>query len=274
MLRPGEIVADYRIEGVLGQGKMGVVYRATELSTDRPVALKLLAAPFGDDPHMVARFEREGRLQAALQHQHIVSIYGAGHSDHGLYLAMRLIEGATLKDLIRADGLDPARAVGILAQVAGALDDAHTAGLIHRDVKPQNVLVAAEDWAYLCDFGLGRGSDEIALTVAGQFLGSVYYASPEQIRGVPLTSAADLYALCAVLYECLTGQVPYPRSTDAAALFAHIREPPPRVTELRLDLPVELDAVMAAGMAKDPDQRPASATELIDAARRALDGAG
>jgi serine/threonine protein kinase len=270
VLSAGEIVAGYRIEGVLGRGTMAAVYRATDLSRDLPVALKVLAPYLGADPQVQARFEREGRLHAMLDHEHIVTTYAAGDSDHGLFLAMRLIEGPTLKDLIRARELDPVRSVRILAPIADALDSVHAAGLIHRDVKPQNILVAAGDHAYLCDFGLGRASGDSPLTGPGQFLGTIDYVSPEQIQDEQATAAGDCYALAAVLYECLTGEVPFPRPSEAAALFAKIREPPPQVTDRRPDLPAGLDTVIASGMARDPAERPPSATALIEAARRAL----
>lgn len=270
MLKCGEIVADYRIESVLGQGSMGVVYRATELARHRQVALKVLGGRLGNEPEVQARFEREGRLQAALHHDHIVTTYAAGRSEHGLFLAMRLIEGPTLKDLIRAGELSASRSLAILSQVAHALDEAHAVGLIHRDVKPQNILVGPGDHAYLCDFGLSLAPDEARLTGTGQFLGTIDYVAPEQIQSEPVTAAGDIYALTAVLCECLTGEVPFPKPTDAATLYAQVMEPPPRLTDRRPELPAALDDIVARGMAKEPSERPASATELTDAAQRAM----
>ena len=271
MLESGTIVAGYRIDGVLGQGGMGVVYRATQLSLNREIALKVLASEFGEDPGFRARFRREGQLQAALDHQHIVPVYEAGQTEHGLFLAMRLIDGPTLKDLIVEHELDPRRSLRILAQVAQALDAAHGAGLIHRDVKPQNILIDRADRVYLADFGLIKAPDEASrLTSTGQFVGTIDYVAPEQIQGEPATAASDCYALTAVLYECLTEQVPFPRPTEAAVLHAHMVQPRPRVTEQRPDLPEAIDAVIAAGMARDPAERPASAGELIREAVQAL----
>lgn len=275
MLAEGTIVAGYRIVGVLGEGGQGAVYRATQLSLNRVVALKLLDAHFGDDPSFRARFEREGKVQAALDHDHIVTVYQAGRSEQGLFLAMRLIAGPTLKQLILEGELDPRRTVRLLAQVALALDAAHEAGLIHRDVKPQNMLIGKGDHAYLADFGLIKAPDDgVRLTGTGQFIGTIDYVAPEQIQGEPATAASDSYALAGVLYECLTGEVPFPRPSEAATLYAHVVHPPPRVSERRPDLPPTLDDVIAHGMAKDPWARPPRAAELIEAASRALSSSG
>jgi serine/threonine protein kinase len=271
LLQEGTIVAGYRIDGVLGVGGQGAVYRATQLSLNRVVALKLLDANFSEDPGFRARFEREGRVQAALDHDHIVTVYEAGQSERGLFLAMRLIDGATLKQLILDGELDPRRTVRVLTQVAHALDAAHDASLIHRDVKPQNILIGKGDHAYLADFGLIKAPDEAGqLTRTGQFIGTIDYMAPEQIQGEPATAASDCYALTGVLYECLTGKVPFPRTSEAATLHAHVIEPPPRVSECRPDLPPALDGVIAHGMAKDRSARPARSAELIQAASRAL----
>jgi serine/threonine-protein kinase len=249
---------------------MGAVYQATQLSLNRVVALKLLAPNLSDDPGFRARFEREGQVQAALDHDHIVSVYEAGGSDYGLFLAMRLIPGPTLKQLIIDGALDPRRTVRLLAQVAHALDAAHRAGLIHRDIKPQNILIGKGDHAYLADFGLIKAPDEARLTGTGQFIGTIDYVAPEQIQAEPATPASDVYALAGVLYECLTGEVPFPKPSEAATLHAHVMSPPPKVSERRPDLPPALDGVIAQGMAKDPWSRPSLAAELIQSASRAL----
>ncbi len=249
---------------------MGAVYQATQLSLNRVVALKLLAPNLGDDAGFRARFEREGQVQAALDHDHIVPVYEAGQSEFGLFLAMRLIAGPTLKQLIIDGSLDPRRTVRLLAQVANALDAAHRAGLIHRDIKPQNILIGERDHAYLADFGLIKAPDEARLTGTGQFIGTIDYVAPEQIQGEPATPASDIYALTGVLYECLTGEVPFPKPSEAATLHAHVMHPPPTISERRPDLPPALDGVIAQGMAKDPWARPSLAAELIQAASRAL----
>jgi hypothetical protein len=271
LLPRGTIVEGYRIDGVLGEGGMGVVYRATQLSLNRVVALKLLTPEFGDDPGFRTRFQREGQLQAALDHQHIVTVYEAGQSEQGLFLAIRLIEGPTLKDLILGGQLNPRRTLRLLAQVAQALDVAHDAGLIHRDIKPQNILIGKGDHVYLADFGLIKAPDESSrLTGTGQFIGTIDYVSPEQIQGDPATGASDIYALAAVLYECLTGQVPFPRPNEAATIHAHVMAPAPKVTDHRGDMPAAIDGVIARGMSKEPTDRPVSASELIREASLAL----
>jgi Protein kinase domain len=267
------VVAGYRIDGRLGEGGMGTVYRATQLSLERVVALKLLTAELSADPAFRERFRREGLLQAALDHPHIVTVYEAGETDNRLFLAMRMVEGPTLKDLILRRQLDDRRALRLLTQVAEALDAAHAKGLIHRDVKPQNVLVGVGDHAYLADFGLTQGNDDDAMTETGQFVGTIDYISPEQARGGRATGRSDVYALTAVLCECLTGQVPFERSTEERALLAHLTEPPPRLSQMRTDIPAAMDEVIARGMAKDPEERPASAGELMLQARRALGAA-
>ncbi len=188
------VVAGYRIDGTLGEGGMGTVYRATQLSLERVVALKVLTAQLSADPDFRERFRREGLLQAALDHPHIVTVYEAGETDSRLFLAMRMVEGPTLKELILRRQLDDRRALRLLTQVAEALDAAHAKGLIHRDVKPQNVLVGAGDHAYLADFGLTKAHDDAAMTETGQFVGTIDYISPEQARGARATARSDVYA--------------------------------------------------------------------------------
>jgi serine/threonine protein kinase len=274
VLAPGTTIAGYRIDGVLGEGGMAVVYRATQLSLNRIVALKLLAAELGDDAVFRQRFRREGQLQAAIDHLHIVPVYEAGQTEDGLFLAMRLIEGSTLKDLILNHRLEPRRSLRLLTQVAQALDAAHEAGLIHRDIKPQNVLIGSGDHVYLADFGLTKAPDEMSITGTGQFMGTIDYVAPEQIRGEPATAATDCYSLTAVLYECLTNEVPFARPDEVATLNAQLTESPPRVAALRPELPAALDDVIASGLAKDPAQRPSSCSELIRAASRAFSTGG
>ena len=270
MLDKGTKVAGYEIEGILGHGGMGVVYEARQLSLGRTVALKILAGTLGMDPSFKERFRHEGRIQAALDHPHIVTIFEAGEWDDSLFIAMRLVRGPNLKEMIIARELEGARTLRILRPIAEALDSAHEAGLIHRDIKPQNILVGSRDRAYLADFGLTKGIDDAGLTQTGQFVGTIDYIAPEQIRGEPATNACDIYALSAVLYECLTGAVPYPKPSDAAVMYAHLSEPPPLVTDQRPELPPNLDEVICKAMDKDPKARYASAT---DADRRGRAGA-
>jgi len=269
-VEPGTEVAGYRIESVLGYGGMGIVYEATQLSLQRTVALKILSPHFGNDPQFRERFRREGQLQAGIDHPHIVTVFEAGELNEGLFLAMRLVRGGTLKDMIVARELEGARTLRLLKPIADALDTAHEADLIHRDIKPQNILVGAREHAYLADFGLTKSSNQSGLTKTGQFVGTIDYISPEQILGKPTEAASDIYSLAAVLFECLAGVVPYPKPSDAAVLYAHISDPPPLVTDQRPELPSALDEVIARAMAKDPAERYGSASELIQEAERAF----
>ena len=270
LLQNGTIVAGYRVDGALGQGGMGSVYQATQLSLNRRVALKVLAADLSDDPSFRERFRREGLLQAQLEHPHIVTMYEAGETEHGLFLAMRLVRGPTLKELITPGALGPARTVRLLLPVANALDAAHEIGLIHRDIKPQNILVGARDHPYLADFGLTKVTGEAGLTEPGQFMGTLDYVAPEQIQGTGASNQSDVYSLAGVLYECLTGAIPYDRQTEAAVMYAHVAEPPPRPTEELADLPGAIDEVVQRGMAKAPENRYGSAGEMLREAAHAL----
>jgi serine/threonine protein kinase len=270
VLEKGTTLAGYRIDGILGQGGMGAVYEATQLSLDRVVALKVLAAHLSDDPSFITRFQREGRIQAGIDHPHIVTVYDSGQTERGFFIAMRLVRGPNLKDLIVARELDAGRTLRIVTPAAEALDAAHQAGLIHRDIKPQNILVGGRDQAYLADFGLTKASGDQGLTKTGQFVGTLDYISPEQIRGEPATKESDVYALAGVLYECLSGVVPYPKDSEAAVLYAHMADPPPRLSEHRPDLPVSIEEVLVKAMAKEPRERFHSAGELMHEANRAF----
>jgi serine/threonine-protein kinase len=275
MLDPGSEIAGYRIEGVLGRGGMGRVYEAVQLSLQRTIALKILRDDLGMDEAFRARFRREGRVQGGLAHPHIVTVHEAGEADGHLFIAMQLVRGPTLKRMIAAGELDAERAIALLRQVADALDAAHETGLTHRDVKPQNVLVGRGSHAYLADFGLTKTlSDSGDYTRSGQFVGTIDYVSPEQIRGEVATPASDVYALGAMLYESLAGQVPYPRDTEVAVLYAHLGGELPRLSAVRDDLPADLDDVIARAMDKDPAQRPTTAGSLIEQAYAALAARG
>ena len=252
---------------------MAVVYSATQLDLDRQVALKVIADELSQSPEFVARFRREGRLQAALEHPNAVTVYEAGESVLGLYLAMRLIPGSTLALLMQERALDAPRALRLLGQVADALDAAHAAGLVHRDVKPQNVLVGDADDAYLGDFGLMRVGGAAGMTATGGLLGTIAYLAPEVIQGEEAVPASDRYAFAAMTFECLTGTVVYPRGTEAAVLYAHTSEPPPRASSRRRALPEALDEVFAKALAKDPAGRPSSARSFLDGVGDALKAA-
>ena len=273
-LDAGTVVGSYRIEGVLGRGGMATVYAARHIEHGRRVALKLLAEELSADPEFVARFRSEGRLQASLEHPHVVTVYEAGESEHGLYLALRLVAGPTLATLMQERALDAAHSLALLREVADALDAAHAAGLVHRDVKPQNVLVGDFDDAYLGDFGLTRLGGASGVTATGKLVGTIAYLAPEVIRGGEARPAADRYALAAVAFECLTGTVVYPRRTEAAILFAHTSEPPPRASARRPELPESLDEVFERALSKEPADRPESAAALLTETAVALEQAG
>jgi serine/threonine protein kinase len=262
VLAVGTLVGGFRIEGVLGRGGMGVVYRATQLSLQREVALKLICADRVGETKFRRRFRREGMLQAALEHPNVVCVHEAGDSAHGLFIAMRLVRGDSLNRLIGSPGLVPGRLLRILAGVADGLDAAHRAGLIHRDVKPRNILVAS-DHGFLSDFGLSCGGDLESMTDAPSRAGTPAYMAPEQIRGERPDARSDIYALGAVLYECLTGLPPFPRGSDIEVMCAHLYSPPPSIRELQPGLPNGLDRVLAAAMAKQPERRQRTAAELI-----------
>ena len=270
MLNPGTVVGGYRIEGVLGRGGMGTVFRARDLESGRVVALKLMPEALAPDPVRDARFRGEARTQASLEHPHVVTVYDAGESDHGLYLAMRLIDGPTLVDLIRERRLDMRRSLDLLGQIADALDAAHAVGLVHRDVKPHNVLVGGDDHAYLADFGLTRSGLESSLTATGEIVGTVAYLAPEVVRGGEADEASDLYSFAAMAFECLTGSVVFPRTSEASVLFAHANDPPPRIGARRPELGDGLDDLFERALSKDPAERPDTARELVDDIRREL----
>jgi serine/threonine protein kinase len=271
MLAVGTQFAGYRIEGFLGRGGMGIVYEATQLSLQRPIALKLLGPWISDDPALAERFRREALLQAKIDHPNVVTVYEAGSSEHGLFIAMRLIRGRTLKAAIQARELSPDAAVRILLPIADALDAAHAAGLVHRDVKPQNILLGPRDHPSLADFGIVTARDDTgAMTQTGRVLGTPDYIAPEQVMGERATPASDIYALAAVLFECLTTVTPFRASTPAAVMYARLRGPPPRPSAERSDLPPAVDDVLARGLARDPGRRPASARALMRDAEQAL----
>jgi len=255
-------LGDYRIEGIVGVGRMGVVYLAIDRITGRAVALKVLREDVSFDPVYRARFRREGEMLSQLHHPHVIPIHGMGEIDGELYIASRLVS-STLRNAILAGPLDIDFAMTVLASVATALDAAHALGIVHRDVKPANVLMDPGPEVYLGDFGLARDMDGAALTAPGQVLGTIDYMAPELLDGERVGPATDIYGLACLACETLTGTVPFLRDTDAATMYAHIVEPPPSVCQRRPELPRALDAVLAAGMAKDPEDRPPSAGALV-----------
>ena len=272
-LLPGAEIAGCRIEAVAGRGGMGIVYRATQLSLGRPVAVKLIAPDRAGDPGFRERFERESRVAAAIDHPNVVPVYAAGEEHGHLYLVMRYVKGIDLQGLLARDRLlPPDRVAAIGAQIGAALDAAHAVGLVHRDVKPANVLLSGEH-AYLADFGLSQiVGTETRLTSTGQWIGTVDFMAPEQFSGEEVDARADVYALGCVLYNALTGEVPYPRGTVPATMLAHLHDEPPRPTQATAGLPGGFDRVIARALAKDPEARYPSTGDLGRAALAAADG--
>ncbi len=275
-VRVGEQFAGYRIESVLGRGGMSVVYLARDLALERRVALKVMAPELAQDERFRERFIQESRAAAALDHPNIVPIYEAREVDGLLYIAMRYVRGTDLRTLLAREGpLGPRRTVGIVGQAAAALDAAHAAGLVHRDVKPANILLAAApdggaEHVYLADFGLTKVGAGQSLTATGQFVGTVEYVAPEQIEGKDVNGRADVYSLGCVLFECLTGAPPFHGDVDVATLWAHVHEKPPAVTDIRPELPQALDGVIAKALSKSPELRHRTAGELATAAREVV----
>ena len=275
-LAVGAIVAGLRVDSLIAEGATGSVFLATD-PDGKVVALKVLGAELADDERFRRRFLRESELAASLHHPHIVPTVASGEEDGVLYLAMAYIDGHDLRELLRREGrLEPERLLGLLSQVADALDAAHAAGLVHRDVKPGNILIEdgpEGEHAYVCDFGLARHlSSPSSLTGDRGFVGTVDYIPPEQIEGGEIDGRADVYSLGCVLYECLTGARPFDRETELSVVFAHLNEPPPSLSAQGIPLPDAFDAVFATALAKAPDDRFASCGELVEAARAALQG--
>ena len=261
----GTQFAGYRIEGVVARGGMGVVYRATELALDRPVALKLIAPELAGDDSFRERFLRESRLAASIDHAGILPVYAVGEADGELYLATRFVAGTDLRALYEEGPLAPERALELVGQVADALDAAHDRGLVHRDVKPGNVLVDAADHCYLCDFGLTTQLVDGGTTASGRLAGSLDYLAPEQIRRADVDGRADQYALACVLYELLSGAPPFRRETEAQTLWAHMQEEPTALLAYQ-----ELEPVLSRALAKEPEERYGDCNAFADDARAAL----
>lgn len=266
---PTGIIAGYRIEEQIGRGGMGVVYRATQLALDRPVAIKLISSDRSDDPVFQERFKRESRLAAAIEHPNVVPVFEAGEDDGLLFIAMRYVDGIDLGCYLRQAGTLPLEITArLITQLASALDAAHALGLVHRDVKPANVLLTAdaEPHAYLTDFGVAKSVEsQTGITRGDALVGTIDYMAPENIRGEPADHRADIYSLTALLYHCLTGEPPYPRDREAAILWAHLSATPPVPSKLRPELPVALDLVVSTGLAKLAPARYARAGDLAKA---------
>ncbi|MGW2829441.1 serine/threonine-protein kinase [Streptomyces sp. NPDC001286] len=282
--RPSELVgrqvAAYRIEREIGRGGMAVVYRALDLRLERTVALKLLAPELARNDTFRLRFTHESRAAAAIDHPHIVPVYEAGETDGVLYIAMRYVDGSDLRHLLDRRGpLAPSTTLRIAAQVASALDAAHEHGLVHRDVKPGNILVARgtdsdhPEHTYLTDFGLTKKSLSLTgFTSVGQFVGTLDYVAPEQISGRPVDGRCDVYGLACVVFETLAARPPFRRDDDMALLWAHQYDQPPPLTEFRPDLPAAVDTVFDRALAKSPDDRHDSCLAFVAALRAAVAG--
>jgi serine/threonine-protein kinase len=273
----GAIFAGFRVQRAIGAGAMGDVYLAEDVRSGDRVALKVLRADLTEDERFRRRFEREGAIASKLDHPGVVRTVAAGEADGRLYLAMAYVDGSNLREILRSDSpLDIERALELVAQVADALDAAHRAGLVHRDVKPANVLVTGalgDERALVCDFGLARHVSSVtSLTSDRGFVGTIDYVPPEQIEGGTVDRRADIYSLGCVLFECLTGTKPFDRESELAIVFAHLNDPPPRATERVPELPEAFDEVFAKALAKSPDDRFYSCRDLVQAARAASHG--
>jgi serine/threonine-protein kinase len=265
----GREIAGFRIESEIGRGGMGVVYLAHQSFPERKVALKLLSPELASDPAFRDRFVHESNAAASTEHPNIVPVYGAGEADGQLYLAMRFIEGTDLGSLLAREGaLTPDRSTRICAEIADALEAAHDRGLIHRDVKPGNILLDERDRAYLTDFGLIRRTQlHTDITKTGQFMGTVDYCAPEQIKGGQIDGRADVYSLGCVLFECLTGAPPFRKDTEVATIYAHLEEDVPKASSKRPGISPLLSSVVTKAMAKRPEDRFATAGEMAEALR-------
>ena len=260
----------YRLIERLGRGGMGEVWRAHDTAIDRVVAIKMLLPGLAEDPDFDKRFRREARAAARLDDPHVVPIHDVGEIDGRLYVSMRLINGVDLHTMLSNGPLDPTRSVHIVEQIASALHSAHQSGLVHRDVKPSNILVTPKDFAYLIDFGIARASGDTSLTSANSTIGTWAYMAPERFQSGDADPSGDVYALACVLYECLTGQVPFPGDSLEQILRGHLITPPPHPSEKRTAIPVAMDGVVARGLAKQSIDRYPDTVELAAAARRAV----
>jgi hypothetical protein len=276
VLESGTEFGGYRIEGLLGRGGMSEVYRASNPRLGNTIAVKLLTRELGSDEIFRERFVRESQLAASLNHPNVIPIFDAGEADGLPYIAMRYVDGPDLQELLTRDGALPIEAaIAIVGQIGAALDAAHEKGLIHRDVKPANILIESNGdstpHVYLSDFGVAKhGGSRSGLTSTGQFVGTVDYIAPEQIEGKALSGATDVYSLACVLYQTLAGTPPFDRDTDVGMIYAHLVEPPPALTQQRPDLPAELDAVLAKALSKRPEDRYQSCREFVADVRGAV----
>ncbi|BBX62846.1 hypothetical protein MSAS_20200 [Mycobacterium saskatchewanense] len=261
--RVGSVLGPYHLKRLLGRGGMGEVYEAEHTVKEWTVAVKLMTAEFSNDPVFRERMKREARIAGRLQEPHVVPIHDYGEIDGQMFLEMRLIEGTDLDSVLKRYGaLPPPRAVAIITQVASALDAAHAAGVMHRDVKPQNILITRDDFAYLVDFGIASATTDEKLTQLGTAVGTWKYMAPERFSNDEVTYRADIYALACVLHECLTGAPPYRADSASVLVTAHLMDPIPQPSTQRAGIPKAFDAVIARGMAKKPEDRYATPSIL------------
>ena len=270
---PGTQLGKYRLTEPIGQGGMGVVWKGENVETGEVAAVKLLVGELAEEDGFRERFKRESQYAGSLDHPHVIRVFEAGEQEGALYMAMQFVDGTDLKALLAQRGkLEAAEAARLLSEVAEALDAAHGKGILHRDVKPGNIMIeSATNRCYLTDFGLSKNpsEDSFALTAAGSFVGTIDYTAPEQILAKPFDHRVDVYSLACVLYEALSGEVPYPKSREVEVLYGHIQDPPPRLREKRPDAPEALEEVIVKAMAKDPDERYQTCGDLMQAARLA-----
>ncbi|MDG4667579.1 serine/threonine-protein kinase [Mycobacterium sp. 236(2023)] len=270
-LRVGTRLGPYQINRLVGRGGMGEVYEAEDTVKGRTVALKLLPESLSHDPAFRERLQREARAAGRLQEPHVVPIHDFGEIDGHLFVDMRLIDGIDLRTVLHTGGpMEPARAVSIIRQVAGALDAAHAAGITHRDVKPENILVTSDDFAYLVDFGIASATTDHSLTELGAAIGTYAYMAPERFSSKPVDHKSDVYSLACVLHQCLTAAQPYVAQSISMMITAHLIDPPPRPSQMRPGVPPAFDDVVATGMAKTAEERYDSAGALARAAESAL----
>lgn len=281
--QPGDAFGGLLLEEVIGRGGMGIVFRARDVALDTPRAVKVIAGEYSSDPVFAARFRREARIASSIESLNVVPVHAAGEAEGRLYLVMKLIDGTDLGSLLADGPLLPEHAVSLLRDIAAGLDAAHAAGLVHRDVKPANVLVertADGECAYLTDFGISKlvelerdgSTAATGLTRGGQILGTADYVAPEQVEDGPTDFRSDVYSLACVAFEMLTGVPPFRRDSDLSTLIAHTKAPRPGASELNPAVPAAVDAVLREGMAIDPADRPASAGQLVDAIAASFDG--
>ena len=277
-VQPGTEIGGYRLTGLIGRGGMGTVYLGEEVATGKRTAVKVLAAHLARDEGFRARFVREARYASTVEHPNVVAVLDAGEANDLLYIVMEYVEGTSLEALLAIEGPLPGeRTLRIVEQVANALDAVHAAGILHRDLKPGNVLVSpaeGRERAYLTDFGLSKNpsQDTKALTAAGELVGTWHYMAPEQILAKDVDERVDVYGLGCLLFECLAGEPPFRRERPLEVLRAHVEDPPPSVTAVRPELPFEIDAVLAKALAKQPDDRFETCRTLAGAAGTALGG--